>query len=204
MTTMRTPRAESICLLCLALVLGLIWQPASAQVKKDIVVCGIVVDGNGSPVPSANVQIVGTFDGDVTDVAGRFRFLTGRTGRQELRGTIVGMHPAVAGLSLSQGDSLFVRLELREAPIDLSEVTVTAGGYTTGDEVKGMTLKSLEVVTTPGAAADIFRAVQTFPGVTAVDEGSGLFVRGGDVSETVILLDQSTLTHPYKFETPTG
>lgn len=204
MTTKRTPGTESICLLCLSLVLGLLWQTAPAQVKKDIVVCGIVVDGNGSPLPSANVQIVGTFDGDVTDVAGRFRFFTGRTGKQELRGTIVGMHPAVAGLNLSHGDSVFVRLELKEAPIDLSEVTVTAGGYMTGDEVKGMTLKSLEVVTTPGAAADIFRAVQTFPGVTAVDEGSGLFVRGGDVSETVILLDQSTLTHPYKFETPTG
>ncbi len=37
-----------------------------------------------------------------------------------------------------------------------------------------------------------------------VDEGSGLFVRGGDVSETATLLDQATVVHPYKFESPTG
>ena len=30
------------------------------------------------------------------------------------------------------------------------------------------------------------------------------FVRGGDVSETVILLDQATVVHPYRHESPTG
>ena len=37
-----------------------------------------------------------------------------------------------------------------------------------------------------------------------VDEGAGLFVRGGDVSETAVLLDESPLNHPYRYETPTG
>ncbi len=37
------------------------------------------------------------------------------------------------------------------------------------------------------------KSLKTFPGVAMVDEGAGLFVRGGDVSETVILLDQGTV-----------
>lgn len=81
---------------------------------------------------------------------------------------------------------------------------MTASAFTAGDEGKGVTLRSMEVVTTPGAAADIFLAVKTFPGLAMIDEGSGLFVRGGDVTETVTILDQATVVHPYKYESPTG
>jgi hypothetical protein len=88
--------------------------------------------------------------------------------------------------------------------VKLKEVIVAGSAFTTGDEPKALTLHSLDVYTTPGASADIFRAIQTFPGVSAVDEGSGLFVRGGDVGETMILLDQATVVHSYKFESPTG
>ena len=62
----------------------------------------------------------------------------------------------------------------------------------------------MDVVRTPGAAADVFWAVKTFPGVQQVEEGAGLFVRGGDVSETVVLLDGAVINHPYKYESPTG
>jgi hypothetical protein len=65
-------------------------------------------------------------------------------------------------------------------------------------------LTPLEVVTTPGAAADVYRALQTFPGLQAVDEGAGLFVRGGDVGETKTLINDATVLSPYRYESPTG
>lgn len=175
-----------------------------SQTKHSVIVSGEVVDEKGIPLELVNVLLVGTLDGDVTDTEGRFKFRTSKVGVQELRATMIGYEQATSTLKLSGRDSVFVRLVLKETLINLREVTVTASAYSTGDQVKGITLRSLEVVTTPGAAADIFRAVQTFPGVVAMDEGSGLFVRGGDVSETVILLDQATVVHPYKYETPTG
>ena len=42
------------------------------------------------------------------------------------------------------------------------------------------------------------------PGVAKTDEGAGLFVRGGDVSETATFLDRAPLYHPYRYETPNG
>jgi len=176
----------------------------SGQTAKRVVITGDVTDERRVPLESANVQLIGTFDGDVTNSRGRFRFVTGKIGIQELRASMIGYEPAVVRLNLSHGDSVVLRLVLKEMLVNLKEVTVTASAYATGDEVKGMTLRSLEVITTPSAAADIFRALQTFPGVVAVDEGSGLFVRGGDVSETIILLDQATVVHPYRYESPTG
>ena len=80
----------------------------------------------------------------------------------------------------------------------LTPITVQAGAYTAGNE-HGSTLTALEVVSTPGATADIARAMQTLPGVQNVDEGTGLFVRGGDVSETKVLLNNMVMLSPYNY-----
>ena len=174
-----------------------------AQTSEQAVVLGEVVDDDGAPISFVNVQVAGTTDGAATGRDGHFDFVTRNLGRQVLQATMIGFEPARRALDLSPGDTATVRLVLRETLITLDEVEITASAYSTG-EAETVTLQSLEVVTTPGSAADIFRTIKTFPGVSMVDEGSGLFVRGGDVSETVILLDQATLTHPYKFESPTG
>lgn len=177
---------------------------AQGQEKPLVTVIGRITDAKGLPLQHVNVHIAGTLDGDATDVDGRFHFQTARTGIQRLRATRVGYDSASVPLNLAAGDSVHVDLVLEETYLPLSEVRVLAGAYSTGDELKGTTLRSLEVLTTAGTAGDILRVVQTFPGVSSLDEGSGLFVRGGDVSETVILLDQATVYHPYRYETPTG
>ena len=172
--------------------------------KKESVIAGVVRDENGSPLAMVNVQLAGTYDGDVTDLHGRFLFKTKSRGKNILRASLIGYEPENLKLVLSEEDSLFLTIEMNESSVKLSDVVIAGSAFTTGDEPKALTLHSLDVYTTPGAATDIFRAIQTFPGVTAIDEGSGLFVRGGDVEETTILLDQATVVHPYKFESPTG
>jgi hypothetical protein len=172
--------------------------------KKESVIAGFVKDGNGLPLAMVNVQIVGTHDGDATNSKGRFVFKTGKRGEGIVRASRMGYEPVNFRLTVSENDSIVLNIEMNESSVKLKEVVVAGSAFTTGDEPKALTLRSLEVFTTPGAAADIFRAIQTFPGVVAVDEGSGLFVRGGDVGETTILLDQATVVHPYKFESSTG
>jgi len=172
--------------------------------KKESVIVGVVLDENELPLAMVNVQLVGTYDGDATDLNGRFGFKTKRLGKNILRTSLIGYKPKNLKLVLSEEDSMFLKIEMNESSVKLSDVVIAGNAFITGDEPKALTLHSLDVYTTPGAAADIFRAIQTFPGVTAVDEGSGLFVRGGDVGETTILLDQATVVHPYKFESPSG
>lgn len=189
---------------CLIIVSLLIFSITVFGQKKESVIVGVVQDGNGLPLAMVNVQLVDTYDGDVTNPNGRFVFKTKRVGKNILRVSLIGYEPKNLKLVLSEEDSLFLKIEMNESAVKLSDVVVAGSAFTTGDEPKALTLRSLEVFTTPGAAADIFRAIQTFPGVTTIDEGSGLFVRGGDVNETTILLDQATVVHPYKFESPTG
>ena len=172
--------------------------------KQESMITGIVRDENGSPLAMVNVQIVGTNDGDVTGLNGTFSFKTKRHGKSILRSSLMGYEPKDFTLLLSEKDTLFLKIEMSESAVKLGDVVIAGSAFTTGDEPKTLTLHSLDVYTTPGASADILRAIQTFPGVAAMDDGSGLFVRGGDVSETTILLDQATVVHPYKFESPTG
>ena len=166
-------------------------------------ISGRVLDERQTPLPYANVSLQGTLDGDVTDRSGYFLIKTRHVGKQTLLVTMMGYEPEKRTVRVPANDTVFVTIRLAETLIMLEEAVVTASAFSTGDD-EGVTLKSLEVVTTPGAAADIFRAIKSFPGVATLDEGSGLFVRGGNVTETVTLLDQATVVHPYKYETPTG
>ncbi|MFN2564237.1 MAG: TonB-dependent receptor domain-containing protein, partial [Gemmatimonadaceae bacterium] len=162
---------------------------------------GRIVAENGAPVGGANVFILETLDGALTDAAGRFAIKTAHRGVATLVVRRVGFKPRQLDVRIPPAQPLVVALERQ--PVSLAPVTVQAGRYTAGEE-RGATLTTLEVVTTPGAAADVNRAIQTLPGVQSVDEGTALFVRGGDYTETKALLDGAVLLNPTQLRTATG
>ncbi len=176
---------------------------ATSAAAQPAVVAGEVVDGTGAPMPYTPVVLVGLAEGAVSGSDGRFVLKTRATGEQTAEAQALGFETARARVLIVPGDTVRVRLVLRETLFTLGEAVVTADAFVAGPgELRG--LSPLDVVTTPGAAADLFRALQTFPGLAQVDDGAGLFVRGGDASETVVLLDGARLLQPYKFESPLG
>ena len=179
-------------------------QPARGQSPEAprAHVTGTVVDGAGGALPYATVLLVGTETGAVTDASGAFAFSTPERGRQRLRFSSVGYEGAERAVSLGAGDTARVDVVLREAVLDLGQAVVSADAFVAGEGMGG--LSALDVVTTPGAAADLFQAIRSFPGLTEAEEGAGLFVRGGDVEETAVLLDGARLLQPYRYESPLG
>ncbi|MFB6273818.1 MAG: carboxypeptidase-like regulatory domain-containing protein, partial [Salinibacter sp.] len=151
----------------LAFLLTLMPGAAGAQ---PIVVEGQVLDAEEAPVPYANVQVKGTTDGTATDGKGRFRFTTRRTGPVVLRASAVGYAPAERSIRLEPGDTTTVQFTLPSRSVQLDEAVVTGETYSTGP-TSTATLNSTEAVTTPGAAGDLFRALQSFPGVAAPGDG---------------------------------
>jgi len=91
-----------------------------------------------------------------------------------------------------------------EEPVEkLSKFVVLAGRMPLGNS-PGAMLNSVEVVSTPGATADINRSLQTFPGVQMADEGNALFVRGGDSPETITLINGIRYPAATRLSAPTG
>ncbi len=140
------------------------------------------------------------------EVAIRDTDLTARTdsmGRFELRGElaapapeaeVVAVYPRFEPVSrivdLSQAP---VVIELVMAPARVHDViTVEDFAPASGDDVGDPhELDFLDIVTTAGTFADPLYAAQMLPGVTKIDDGAGLFVRGGDASETATYLEES-------------
>jgi hypothetical protein len=157
---------------------------------------GGVRDTSGATLPGVTVYEKGSSDSVVTDNDGRFTLEV-----SAIPATIIAFLGGFDSVTIdAKGADVDVRLKL--AAVEES-VTVTAKAPRS---VTASTydLRPLEVLRTPGAQADVFKALQTLPGVAKVDEGAGLFVRGGDVSEVRVMLDGATIDHPFRYESPAG
>jgi hypothetical protein len=168
--------------------------------QADSLVRGDVRSAEGAPIEGANVFLLETLEGALTGADGRFAVRTGRTGSATLVVRRIGFKPVQLVLTLPTAP---VTITMLTEATTLAPVRIQAGRWTAGDE-RGATLTTLEVVTTPGAAANVNRAIQTLPGTQAVDEGTALFVRGGDYTETKVLLDGAVLLNTTQLRTPTG
>jgi hypothetical protein len=186
---------RSSALLLAVLTLG----TARAQAQESAVE-GTVRGADGAGIPGVNVFLVETLEGALTDSAGAFRFETRYLGSAIL----VLLHPDFAEerrpVDLPLAGALDVALT---GIVTVDAIQVRAGGYTAGDE-PGSTLTSLDVVTTPGAQASVPLAIKTLPGVQNVDDGSGLFVRGGDSQETRFFLNEAGVLDAIRPEEPAG
>ena len=172
--------------------------PTSLSAQEPSRVSGHVRDALGLPLPGVDVFLLETLDGALTDSAGAFGFDTRALGAVTLVAQRPGFLEVRRAVTLPLAAPLAIVLQ--PAPIAMDPITVEAGTFRLGS-LPDVTLDDLEVVRTPGAAADPFRAIQTFPGLQSVGEGAGLFVRGGDVSETRVLLDGATVLSPFRLDT---
>ncbi len=170
--------------------------------RGGTVIEGRVASAAGEFLEGANVFLEGTLDGASSDMGGNFRFTTEETGKYNLLIRMIGYGEFRKEIFL-EGKIIRIEARLKEETLKSEGVTVKASSFTTGEE-SGVTLTPLEVVMTPGAAADICWAIKSFPGVQQVEEGAGLFVRGGEVTETKFILDGANIYHPYRYESPTG
>ncbi len=170
---------------------------ASAQTT----ITGTVKDSKGVSLPGVNIFIKDTYDGATSDAAGKYSFETTETGEKILAATSIGFQAFEQKISLSS-QPLSINIILKDAVSELKTVTISAGSFEASDEKKMVMLRPLDIVTTAGASGDIYGAIQTLPGTGLVGEREGLFVRGGDASETKTYIDGLLVDNPYFSSVP--
>ena len=157
---------------------------------------GKVVDVKRQAVVGANISLKGTYEGASTNAEGIFRFTTMEKGNAILEITCIGFVPVEQKIVLDKPE-IELTISLDEAISTLKEVVISAGAFEASDEKKMVMLKSLDIVTTAGAGADIFAAMQMLPGANRVGESEGLFVRGGSATETKAIIDGLIVQNPF-------
>ncbi len=173
----------------------------SAFAAAQTALSGRVTDAKGNALVGANASVKDTYDGASTDAEGRFSFTTAAQGQITLTVSLIGYEPAESLLTAT-GQAVQADFTLREKASELNTVVITAGSFEASDTRKTTILKPLDIVTTAGANADLFTAIQTLPGAGRVGEEEGLFVRGGSAAETKTIIDGMIVGNPFFSATP--
>ncbi|OGU72650.1 MAG: hypothetical protein A3G43_07870 [Ignavibacteria bacterium RIFCSPLOWO2_12_FULL_56_21] len=155
------------------------------------------------PVPFANVMVAGTRWGTSSDSLGYFIIRDVAPGSYQVRTTLVGYLPStVDEVTVITSRVTRISIDLSPTNIEMHGVTVTGGYFqkTAEHAVSYRTLTSNEIRRSAGSAEDIFRVMQSLPGVaTAGGKSAQLIVRGGSPDENLTLLDNIEIYNPIHF-----
>ncbi|HEV7621354.1 MAG TPA: TonB-dependent receptor, partial [Flavisolibacter sp.] len=164
-------------------------------------ISGLVKDTKNSPLKGVSLSIKDSYDGAITDSAGKFSFKTSEKGEQILIVSAIGYKSWEQKLNLP-ANYTSININLKEEINELKAVVITAGSFEAGDRKKGTVLTTLDILTTASANADVTAAIKTLPGAQQVGESEGLFVRGGTATETKIFIDGTLVNNFFYSSVP--
>ncbi len=172
--------------------------------SKTGIISGEVRDAvTKQPLPGANIIIDGTNFGSACDENGYFVIKNIAPGRYSLKASMIGyLSSVITELNINPNRNQSVNFELNSTAMEMDEVQVTADYFYKPDEnpVSFRTISPEEIRRSPGSAEDIFRVMQSMPGVaTAGAKSAQLIVRGSSPDENLTLLDNIEVYNPIHF-----
>ena len=168
------------------------------NLTAQTIVSGIVTDGK-ERLTGANVFIMGTVDGCLTDSLGQFSFTTSKTGEVTLKVIYIGYEDYSFTAEVGQLHHLSIKMNERVTAIN--EVVVTASTFSFGKSENFKTMDALDVVLAGNSCGDIVAALQTLPGTQKVGENGKLYVRGGESDECQTFVNGMHVLVPYSTNT---
>ena len=159
-------------------------------------ITGKVTDGKGKAIPYASIYLNKTISGAVTDSSGNYSFNSGEKGKQIFVASCIGFESKRDTVFLA-GKTLVHNIRLHENTVSVQEVVITAGAFEANNDKEVSVLKPLDIYTNAGAGGDIMGAFRTLPGNQVQSEQTGLFVRGGDASESMVIIDGMVVQNPF-------
>ncbi len=158
-------------------------------------ISGIVVDKESKqPIPNVSIQIIGTAVGTATDTDGKFTLKNIEEDVYKLKYSSVGYTQYIeTNVRVVRNKTTVVKeIALDEQAVTGDAVEVTASVFSS-DNVSPVTnyhYTMEEIRRSPGATGDIFRAIETLPGVSSSGgEFSSFSVRGGSPRDNIIIVD---------------
>jgi outer membrane receptor protein involved in Fe transport len=155
------------------------------------------------PLPSANILIVGTPFGATANENGYYTIKNIEPGKYALKASLIGYEGTTnADVVVHPNRNKVISFALSATSLEM-EAVVTQSDYFAKPTENVVSMRSLspeEIRRSPGSAEDIFRVMQSMPGVaTAGGKSAQLIVRGGSPDENLTLLDNIEIYNPIHF-----
>jgi TonB-dependent starch-binding outer membrane protein SusC len=164
--------------LCLFLVL---WAPAPALAQATGTVSGVVTSQVGQPVSGANVVVVGTQRGTLTNAEGRFIIPNVPAGSQRVRASMIGYQPQEQTVTLVAGQSAVLDFQLQSQAVHLDEVVVTGTAGQARRREVGNSIATINVGTAPEAPLNIDNLLQGRAAGVTVTHSGGMTGSGAQI-----------------------
>ncbi|KOY87660.1 hypothetical protein AD998_17340 [bacterium 336/3] len=168
------------------------------QYTKGAIKGSIIDEKTKQPLIGANIQIIETKQGAITDTSGNFSINNVVAGNYTFQVSYAGyLTKIIPDQSVLKDKILSVTVELSEDDKILPEIQVQSFRYE-NNKMKPISTFSFsrdEISLNPGAQGDIFRAIGMLPGVTSSGGiYSAIAVRGQGVRDNVYMVDDIPLT----------
>ena len=155
------------------------------------------------PLTGANVFVVGTTIGTTSDDKGYYVIKNIAPGKYHVKAAIIGYESSSnPDVVVMPQRNKMISFNLKASIIEMDVVTIQSDYFAkpTENVVSVRTLSPEEIRRSPGSAEDIFRVMQSMPGVaTAGGKSAQMIVRGGSPDENLTLLDNIEIYNPIHF-----
>ena len=170
---------------------------------SEVVVSGFITDQNtGEALIGANVFISNTNNGVTTDKNGFYSIVINESINNSIEIIVqyLGYASNQQQIIVSSNQSVILDFELLPANIEIQATEIKGEKETrqTLTQYSSIKVTQAQLSALPSLAeADIFRTLQSLPGVLQSSEFStGLIIRGGNTDQNLILLDGITVYNP--------
>ena len=179
------------------------WSEAAAQ---SAVLRGFVTDqSDGRALQGVNVAVrseSGELTGDDTNEDGFFTITRLEPGRYYLQVSFIGFQTVRDTLDLEAGEIRTYNVALVFGEAELGEVVVESQREGGAAQIvagkQSIRPQDVQLIPTPDVSGDLVNYLTTVPGVVSTgDRGGQLFIRGGEPSHTLTLLDGMNVYQPF-------
>ena len=167
---------------------------------------GLITDqSNGQPLQGVNITLDhsdGDFLGTITDGDGIFVITRIQPKQYRLRASFIGYETFTDTLDFADGGTQTINISLTESQAEMDALVVEteresgAARLTAG--LQSVRPEDIDLVPTPDVSGDLVTYLTAMPGVVSTgDRGGQLFVRGGEPSHNLTMLDGMYLYQPF-------
>ncbi len=185
--------------------------------QQGAVLTGRVLEAaSKAPIPSAQIQIVGSTTGGMTGDDGRFRIASIKPGTYQVRALRIGFQAVTRTVTLTAGTPTAIEFDLSAAIINLDEVVTTATGVTERKREQGSDVGTLAPAPQQLAAAPTpsellagkVSGVDVEPTGGTIGSGSRIRIRGASSlslsNEPIVIVDGVRFSNEYGVSGTTG
>ncbi|MBI2418144.1 MAG: TonB-dependent receptor [Ignavibacteriales bacterium] len=197
-------KKHNIIIFGLFLLLGAISQNLHAQKAGKTAVSGFVYDhSNGEALIGATIFIPGENAGSSSNNSGYFVINNISPGKHTLKVSYMGYKTISIEVDTKKESQSPMSIQLEPSDLRVNEVIISGekedfASKLYNKPVSKFSMSSREINSIPKVIeADLLRALQTMPGITALsDFSSALYVRGGTPDQNLYLIDGADVYNP--------